>query len=126
MRKLISAVLSVVFVVTVMVVVHIGTVCAFSQTVHVHKDEKDWLSAGNMYVEYDYGTWRPHDDAWLKAEVYSSSYKYSRCEAWAGNKHGYDSGNYAIVEFSGVDYFDEGSYSQTSNSSGRLNLYVVE
>ncbi len=31
---------------------------------------------------------------------------------------------YAIVEFSGVDYFDAGSYSRTKNNNGSLYLEV--
>lgn len=103
-----------------------GASMAFSQSTRVQKDRKGWLSRGNMYVEYDFGTWRPNDDAFLKAEIYGDGYYYSKCWATAndGQINGRDEGEYAIVEFSGVDYFDAGSYSQTKNNNGSLYLEV--
>lgn len=103
-----------------------GASMAFSQSTRVQKDRKGWLSRGNMYVEYDFGTWRPNDDAFLKAEIYGDGYDYSKCWATAndGQINGRDDGKYAIVEFSGVDYFDAGSYSKTKNNNGSLYLEV--
>ncbi|WP_282919020.1 hypothetical protein [Levyella massiliensis] len=118
-----------VFVVLIIVGVLIidqGASMAFSQSTRVQRDRKGWLSRGNMYVEYDFGTWRPNDDAFLKAEIYGDGYSYSECWATAnkGKTTGYDEGEYAIVEFSGVDYFDAGSYSRTKNNNGSLYLEV--
>lgn len=68
----------------------------------------------------------PNDDAFLKAEIYGHGYIYADCYASAnnGSKVGSDSGAYAIVEFSGVDYFDAGSYAETANNLGNLYLEV--
>ncbi|WP_019133702.1 hypothetical protein [Kallipyga massiliensis] len=101
-----------------------GLTYAFTQSATVNRNQKDWLKRGGMYVEYDFGSWLPNDDAWLKAEINSSSYQTSICEAWAGGKHAVDTGRRAIVELSGVDYFDSGSYSKTKNSEGQLYLRV--
>lgn len=99
---------------------------AESQYGTVSRYQKDWLSGDNKYVEYDFGTWRPNDDAWLKAEVYGGNYASGYCYATAGTKRAEDSGLYAIVEISGVDYFDAGSCARTKNSDGTFRLEVTD
>lgn len=99
------------------------------QTKSTAKNHKDWLKSGNVYVEYDFGSWMPNDDAWLKAEVYSGSSKYSYCYAkysggTATSKGSSSNNYYAIAEVSGVDYFNAGSYADAHNSTTHLKLSV--
>ncbi|WP_308539894.1 hypothetical protein [uncultured Murdochiella sp.] len=126
MKKVMKTFTFLALIITGVLLIDQGASMAFSQSTRVQKDRKGWLSRGNMYVEYDFGTWRPNDDAFLKAEIYGDGYDYSQCWATAndGQTTGYDEGKYAIVEFSGVDYFDAGSYSQTKNNNGTLYLEV--
>lgn len=92
-------------------------------------DKKSWLKSGNVYVEYDFGTWLPNDDAWLKAEVYGGSGKYSYCYAkysggTATSKGSSSNNYYAIAEVSGIDKFNSGSYADAHNTSTHLRLNV--
>ena len=97
---------------------------AVNQSGTVRPNEKGFLKGGNMYVEYDFGTWLPHDDAWLKAEVYSPDMQVSYCQAKINGFLYQSSGRRAIVEVGGVDNFPRGSYSKTQNKQGRLYLEV--
>ncbi|WP_019189580.1 hypothetical protein [Levyella massiliensis] len=122
-RKQIKKLLVITFTVTLLLG-GIGGAYAFSKTANVPRDKSNSLSGNSMYVGYDYGTWRPNDDAWLKAEIYGTSYKKSYCLAISGNSSESDSGPRAIVEIPGVDFFDDGSYAETVNGLGDLHLYV--
>lgn len=108
----------------VLSLVFTGFSYAVNQSGTVRSNEKGFLKGGSMYVEYDFGSWLPHDDAWLKAEVYSSDMQISYCQATIEGFTYKSSGRRAIVEVGGVDYFPSGSYSETQNKQGRLYLKV--
>lgn len=57
MKNRILAVLLALVLAVGLIVVGNGVSFAFSQSTYVSKYEKDWLKDGDMYVEYDFGTW---------------------------------------------------------------------
>ena len=114
-------------IIALLFVVSTLTVMAQTQISSTPYNRKAWLSGDNKYVEYDFGSWLPNDDAWLKAEVYGGTNRSVYVFATAGNTTAFDSGEIiAIVEMSGIDYFDAYSYAKASNHNGYFLLSVTE